>query len=64
MKRFFNKSRAITLQILNKTTRETQDAQLHILINIPVMFHYSKLKTFRVTYDKDENCKFSLSQGQ
>jgi hypothetical protein len=34
----FTKSRAITLTKLNKSTSETPDAQLHMQINIPVMF--------------------------
>jgi hypothetical protein len=42
----FTKSRAITLKILNKCRRKYPGAQLHMLINIPVKFHDSRLNTF------------------
>jgi hypothetical protein len=46
-----SKSRAITLRILNKSTRKYTGAHLHILINIPVKFHDSRSNTFWVTCD-------------
>jgi hypothetical protein len=46
MKRFFIKSRAITLQILDKSTSEIQGAQLRMLTNIPTKFHEFRLNTF------------------
>jgi hypothetical protein len=56
---FFTKSRAITLQILYKSTSETQGAQLHMLSNIPVGQILFELHATQV-----ENCKILLSQGQ
>jgi choline kinase len=47
----FTKSRAITLQIRNKSTRKYPSAQLHMLINIPVKFHDPRSNTFWVTCD-------------
>jgi hypothetical protein len=42
----FTKSREITLQILDKSTSKTKGAQLHMMTNIPVKFHNSRLKPF------------------
>jgi hypothetical protein len=51
----FNKSRAITLKILNKSTRKYRCAQLHIQFNTPIKFHDSRSNTFWVTCDTKEN---------
>ena len=40
------KSRAITLSLLNESKRETPDAKLHIMTNIPIKFHDSRSSTF------------------
>jgi hypothetical protein len=47
----FTKSRAITLTILNKSTRKFPGAQLYMLINILVKFHDSRLNPFWVKCD-------------
>jgi hypothetical protein len=44
----FIKSMATTLKILNKSTWKYPAAQLHMLINIPVKFHYSRSNTFEL----------------
>jgi hypothetical protein len=42
----FTTSSAITLEILDKFTSETQSAQLHMLSNIPIRFHDSMSNPF------------------
>jgi hypothetical protein len=60
----FTKSRAITLQILDKSTSEIQDAQLHMLTNIPVKFHDFRLNTFwGYTQHKLKIANFHLVKG-
>jgi hypothetical protein len=51
----FTKSRAITLKIQLISRRKYPCAHLHMLINIPVKFHDSRLNTFWSTCDTKEN---------
>jgi hypothetical protein len=51
MKRFFSKSREVTLQILDKSTSETPGAKQNMLSNLPVMFNDSMSNPLRVTCD-------------
>jgi hypothetical protein len=44
----FTNSRAITLQILDKSTSKSQDEKLHRLTKIPVKFHDSRLNTLKL----------------
>jgi polyribonucleotide nucleotidyltransferase len=47
----FIKLRAITQEILEKSSSQTLGAKLHMLTNIPVKFHDSRLNTFWATHD-------------
>jgi hypothetical protein len=47
----FTKSRAITLQILNKSNKKYPGAQLYMLINIHVKFHDPRSNSFWATCD-------------
>jgi hypothetical protein len=55
----FSKSRAITLTKQKKSTSKTPGAQLHVLSNIPVKFHDSRSKPFKLCATQVENLQIS-----